>query len=255
MKKLIVLPVVLILVTGLCFAQMEQTAPVPEIEKLDLEISVGFPIHWTNTVHDQDFFWFNPDYDMEDKSVTANTAIGFSMLFNFSQKVGFSLDTDFFYGAKIAGFANPSSDYISMFGTNIFLGPVFYLYNGIFLRIPLTVGAHMYYFSDDLWMPNFAGFDPANPPASIPNTDGLWMNRRDFQLGPGVSLGVQFHFNKSIYIFSRTNVAIDVFRWHQVKYIADDGSGAGTFEAKSSSDTEFTVNWQVKPVLGIGIKF
>jgi hypothetical protein len=255
MKKLIVFTMIMLLAASLCFAETNNSEPLG-IEGFDLEIYAGFPIHWTNAEHDQDFYWFNPGYNMEDKSVTANTAIGLSMLFNFTKKTGFSLEADFFYGTKLAGFANPSSDYLSMFGANVFMGPVFYLYNGIFLRIPLTIGGHLYYFSDDLWMPNLVGFDPATPPVTpVPDTRGYWINRSDLQIGPGISLGVQFHFSKSIYIFSRTNVAIDVFRMHEMKYIADDGTGTGTFEAKSKSDTEFTVSWEVKPVLGIGIKF
>jgi hypothetical protein len=82
-----------------------------------------------------------------------------------------------------------------------------------------------------------------------PGAEGYWMKRRDFQMGPGVSLGVQFHFNNSIYIFSRTNVSVDLFRWHQVKYIDD------TPTDNSRSEVEFALSWEVKPVLGIGIKF
>jgi len=253
MKKLIALPIVLILAAGLCFAQANTPAREPAVEKFDLEINTGFPVHWTNAKHDQDFYWFNPGYAMEDKSVTANTSIGFSMNFNFTKKIGLSLDTDFFYGAKIAGFSNPTSDYISMFGTNILVGPVFYLYNGNFLRIPLAVGCHLYYFSDDLWMPNLIGYDPQNPTSQ--NIDGYWMNRRELELGPGITLGVQFHFSDNIYIFSRTNIVLDLFRWHQIDYIADDGSGSGTNTAQSKSEVEGVVSWGIKPVIGIGIKF
>jgi hypothetical protein len=267
MKKLIVLQVVLMMVASLGFAQVEesfgaqaselnddettQVSNLPKIERFDLEIHLGNPIHWTSAVHDQEFYWFYPDYNMEDYSLTSNTAFGISTIFNFGRKAGFSLDADFFYGAKIAGFANPSSDYISMFGANVLLGPIFYLYSNAWLRIPLTVGGHMYYFVDDLWMPNLAGSQPGTPPPV--NTDGFWMNRSEFQVGPGVSLGVQFHFSKNLYIFSRTDVAVDIFRWHQIKYIADDGTGALTDVTKS--ETEFVVSWEVKPVLGIGIKF
>jgi len=262
MKKLIVLPVVLILIAGLCFAQNdENTAPErPAIERFDLEVHVGFPIHWTNAEHNQDFYYFtlpDPDYKAEDKTVTANTAIGFSTVFNFGKKVGFTIDADFFYGAKLAGFANPTSDSISMFGANALIGPVFYLYNGIFLRIPLAVGAHLYYFSDDFWVPHLAGFDKDKPPsAPPPDTSGYWMNRRDFQMGPGISLGVQFHFSNSIYIFSRTNVSLDVFRWHKITYVADYDDGNGDQKKQQSkSEMEFAISWSVKPTLGIGIKF
>lgn len=269
MKKLIVLPVILVLTVGLCFAQVDETDQMPEsttgevirpfelpkIERFNLEISAGYPIHWTNAKHDQEFYWFNPNYVMEDASVTANTSIGISMLFNFTKKVGFNLDADFFHSGKIAIFANPSSDYISMFGANVLIGPVFYLYNSLFFRIPLTVGGHLYYYSDDLWMPNLVGYDPLNPPASITSTDGFWMNRKDLQVGPGISLGVQFHFSKSIYIFSRTNIVVDIFRWHEINYIADDGTETGTYTDQTKSETEFGISWGIKPVLGIGIKF
>jgi hypothetical protein len=254
MKKFFVLPLIMFLIAGVCFAQSnEQAYEPPEIERFDLEIYSGFPIHWTNAKHGQDFFWFNPNYTMEDKSVTANNAIGVSMNFNFNKDIGLNIDADFFFGAKLAGFSNPSSDYISLVGGNALIGPVFYLFNNDLLRIPLTVGAHMYFFGDDFWMPNLFGYDPQNPSGT--STEGAWVNRRDFQLGPGVSLGVQFHFNNNIYIFSRTNVVLDLFRWHSISYIADDGTGTGTLTDQYKSETEFVLGWGVKPVIGIGIKY
>jgi hypothetical protein len=252
MKKLIVLSMILFLAAGLCFAQTDKSeSETLEIERFDLEIYAGFPVHWTNAKHDQSFYWFNPDYVMEDKSVTANTAIGLSMTYNFKNYIGLNIDTDFFYGGKLAGFSYPSSDYISMFGTNLSIGPVFYLYSDNALRIPLMVGGHFYYYSDDLWMPNLVGNNPQNP--SSQSSAGYWASRRDFQLGPVISLGIQYHFDKSLYIFSRTNVSLDLLRWHQVNYIADDGTG--TLTDQSKKEIEFAVSWGIKPVLGIGIRF
>ena len=258
MKKLIVLPMIFILASVLCFAQATESktagsAPaLPEIEKLDLEIYAGFPIHWTNTKHDQDFYWFNPDPIMEDKSVTANTSIGISITYNFLDFMGVNADFDFFYSSKMAGFSNPSSDYISLFGINMNLGAVFYLYNSNSIRIPLTVGAHFYYYSDDFWMPNLVGA-PATPGGGTPSpSSGFWINRSDFQLGPVFSLGIQYHFNENIYIYNRTSVSLDLLRAHQVKYIEDDGSAR---TAQTRASVEVAVSWSVKPVLGVGIKF
>jgi len=266
MKKLIIFSAVLVLVTGLSFAQAEESPAeetaqaqvheqsLPAIERFDLEISAGFPIHWNSATHDQSFYWFNPTYDMEDKTITANTAFGIAMIFNFTKKVGLNLDADVFFSAKTSVFANPSSNNMSMFGANILMGPVFYLHNSSLLRIPLTIGGHLYYFSDDLWMPNLVGYDPDHP-APVPSTNGFWMNRRDLQVGPGISLGLQFHFTPSIYIFSRTNFVVDIYGWHEIKYIADDGTGTGTYTAETRSETSFITSWGVKPVLGLGIKF
>jgi len=258
MKKFFVLCAVLILAAGLCFAQEEEAPELPKPEKFDLEISVGFPVHWTNAEHDDEFYPFyntagpgNPsNAHLElDKTVTANTAIGAALLFNFSRKVGLTVDWDFFYAARVAGFSTPFSDYNSMFGTNILVGPVFFLYNSPFLRIPLAVGAHMYYFSDELWMPYL------NPNA--PDPIGYWIKRKELQFGPGIYLGIQFHFNNSIYIFSRTNVSIDIFRWHQVKWIVEEDpiNNPGILTDESKSHTELSVSWGIKPTLGIGVKF
>ncbi|MDR2210269.1 MAG: hypothetical protein LBO65_02205 [Spirochaetaceae bacterium] len=233
MKKLVLLAA-LILAAGLAFAQEEAAAPSegkPEV--FDLEINVGFPIHWTNAEHGDD-----PAPLYEDKTVSANTALGLALLFNFGRKVGLTLDADFFFGGKIAGFASNESNYNSLFGTNVLLGPVVYIYNGNFLRIPLAIGAHLYYFSDDLWVPDVSG------------AGGQWIKRQDLQVGPGVYLGIQFHFNNNIYIFSRTNLAIDIFRWHKTK-----GIFASATTDDSDTDLEFIFAWEVKPVIGIGVKF
>jgi len=256
MKKLFVVITVLIFSTGLCFAQEGGAPGLPPPEKFDLEISVGFPIHWTNAEHDQDFYPFYTPMAQEhlnlDKTVTADTAIGVSLLFNFGRKAGFTMDWDFFYGARIAGFSNPFSDYNSMFGMNFLLGPVFYIYNGTFLRIPLAIGAHAYYFSDELWMPYL---DPNTPGPE----GGYWIKRKEVQVGPGISLGVQFHFNRNVFIFSRTNVSMDIFRWHQVKWLVDEDplnpTSPRTLVDETKTHTELSVSWGIKPTLGLGIKF
>jgi hypothetical protein len=238
-KKHLLLLAALILVGGMVFAQDEGGDAAPEREKpelFDLEISAGFPVHWTNAEHD------DAGPLIEDKSVTANTALGVTLLFNFTNKVGFTLDTDFFFGGKLAGIASPSSDHNSLFGINALLGPVVYIYNGSFLRIPLALGVHIYYFSDDLWIPDLAG------------TAGSWIKRRDLQFGPGAYIGVQFHFNNNIYLFSRTTVAIDVVRWHQVKGSYFD-SVTGTLAEVDDSEFELAFGWEIKPAIGIGIKF
>jgi hypothetical protein len=248
MKKLIVLPTILILVAGLSFAQDDESASdVPEIEKIDLEVYAGFPVHWTNAKHDNSFYWFNPDYIMEDKTMTANTAIGLSLTYNFTKKIGMNGDLDFFYGAKMAGFSNPSSDQVSLFGVNLNLGAVFYLYNSNSLRIPLTVGTHLYFYSDDVWMPDLVGEGIYG--STIAASSGFWANRYDLQVGPVISLGMQYHFNESIYFFTRTNVSVDFFRWHRISYID------ATRTDQTNTDIEFVVSWGVKPSLGLGIKF
>ncbi|MDR2661607.1 MAG: hypothetical protein LBC31_01260 [Treponema sp.] len=241
MKKLLLLLAALILAGGMVFAQDEGIDAAPEREKpelFDLEISAGFPVHWTNGENDDAAL-------IENKSVTANTALGVALLFNFTNKVGLTLDTDFFFGGKLAGIASPSSDHNSLFGANALLGPVIYIYNGSFLRIPLALGVHVYYFSDDLWLPALTG--------TTGTTAGSWIKRRDLQFGPGAYIGVQFHFNNNIYLFSRTTVAVDVLRWHQVKGSYDDGTG--TLAEVDESEFELAFGWEVKPAIGLGIKF
>jgi len=230
MKKLFFLAAVF-LVASMAFAQESMRTELG-IERLDLEINVGFPVHWTNGMHDDAV---NQGNVFEDKSVTANTAIGVAATYNFTRSIGVMLDMDFFLGAKLAGFSSPTSDYISLAGMNLFLGPVFYLYNSNSLRIPFTFGVHMYYFTDDLWVPDLGN-------------NGAWMNRHDFQIGPEFSLGIQYHFDNGVYIFSRTNVALDFYRVHGLL-----GSDGTTYEGSPHMD--FALNWRVKPTIGIGIKF
>jgi len=229
MKKLCFLLAVFLLATAV-FAQEERKEL--GIERFNLEVNVGFPVHWTNGVHDDAV---NQGNKFEDKFVTANTAIGVATTFNFTRVIGLTLDTDFSLGAKLSGFASPTSDYISLAGANVFLGPVFYLYNANSLRIPLAVGVHMYYFADDLWIPNLGN-------------SGAWINRQDFQIGPGFSLGIQYHFDNGVYIFSRTNVMLDIYRMHTLY-----GSDGTALDDQYHSD--YSLNWSVKPCIGIGIKF
>ena len=237
MKKLFLLAA-LILIAGLCFAQEADESEQEKPEIFDLEVTIGVPIHWTNspTPHD---FWGANIYD-SDKTVTADTAIGVALLFNFGRKIGFTLDYDFFFGADVMGHSPTDSFTHQLFGMNALLGPVIYLYNGSFLRIPLAIGLHMYYWSSDTWFAeNFLGTGVA---------DGHWIKTRDLQLGPGIYLGIQFHFNNNLYIFSRTNIALDLFRWHQVV-------GNNSLVDFKESEVEFAIGWVVKPAIGVGIKF
>jgi len=277
MKKLFILLAVFILVSGLCFAQTANVAQppanggevpaLPKPELFDLEVSVGFPVHWTNAEHDREFYaFYGQEYLQLDKTVTGNTSIGVSLLWNFSRKIGLTFDADFFYGGRLGGFSSSTSDSNQMFGANALLGPVFFIYNGTFLRVPLAVGVHVYYFFDELWVPYL---DPTPHPTVAGDQlagDGFWIQRQDLQFGPGIYLGVQFHFNNNIYLFSRTNVSIDVYRRNQIKWIIDEDltaypyppagtalSGNLTDEAKS--EMGFAISWNVKPALGLGIKF
>ena len=235
MKKLVLLLVAFILVAGFCFAQEEEETAPAKPEKLDLEITIGVPIHWTNSLAPHKFYGTAVD---EDKTVTANTAIGIALLFNVNKKLGFTFDFDFFVGADVMGHTDTDSYSNTLFGANALLGPVIYLYNGSFLRIPLAIGLHAYYWSSDHWDGTMAGI----------NTGNVWVKTTDLQLGLGISLGIQFHFNDSLYIFSRTNAAIDVFRLHKVS------GNDGTDEIKESH-AKMEIGWLVKPTIGVGVKF
>ncbi|MCL1813725.1 MAG: hypothetical protein FWG29_09420, partial [Treponema sp.] len=165
-----------------------------------------------------------------------------SMIFNFTRKIGLTLDADFFFGSDVMGNSPTDSYSNSLLGANVLLGPVIYLYSGQFLRIPLAFGVHAYYWSAEHWIPvAFTGI----------GTPGGWFKVRDLQFGPGISLGIQFHFTNTLYIFSRTNVNIDIFRWHTASWY--DGYN----DKDSVSETEFfkSVSWSVKPAIGLGIKF
>ncbi|MCL2441363.1 MAG: hypothetical protein FWD14_06450 [Treponema sp.] len=253
MKKLLILLVVLSLMGGFAFAQEENGEPEKRERKIELfnfEIGVGFPIHWTNGLHNDRFYTFNPQESrMEDKTVTSNTSVGIGLVFNFTRTLGLALDADMFYGAKLAGFSAPTSDYNSLFGANVIMGPVFYLFNNNMFRIPLTIGGHMYYFSEDLWVTDLQS--------------GTWIKRTDLQVGAALGLGVQFHFDKSIYMFTRTNVMINFFRVHTMDWYnpgIPDGSGGylpgeePRYESKTCRDI-MDISWGVRPVFGIGIKY
>ena len=241
MKKFMLL-LALILIASLCFAQYdndegEEEFVQPKIEKFDLELSFGMPIHWTNAPNDHQF-WQTGIFDT-DKTVTSNTAFGLSMIFNFTRKIGLTLDVDFFFGSDVMGNSPTDSYSNTLLGANALLGPVIYLYSGIFLRIPLAFGVHFYYWGAEHWLPTEI------------KSGYAWFKIRDLQLGPGLYLGIQFHFNNNMYIFSRTNVNVDIFRRHEVWY--QDSTGA----AEKKAETEFfkSISWSVKPAIGLGIKF
>jgi hypothetical protein len=237
-KKLLFL--VMVLVTGFCFAQGEENEAKEENEtkpeSFDLEITIGVPVHWTNSPLNHRFY--QTGAIDTDKVVTANTAIGVAMLFNNSnRKSGFAIDIDFFFGSDLMGQTRNDSYSNGLFGFNALMGPVIFLFNGDFLRVPLAIGAHIYYWSSDSWYSSQVG------------TNGAWMKTRDLQIGPGVYLGIQLHFNKDFYFLSRINVAVDLYRWHQIMSVDNLGVEVNRIELETA------ISWAVKPTIGIGIKF
>jgi hypothetical protein len=252
MKRIFILLTVVVLVTSLSFAQEYDGQEINDqpssgtttggttsgdtssgetprkIEPYNAEINIGFPVHWTNGFHEP----------VEDKTVTANSSVGIGITFNFTEKVGLIMEGDISYGAEITGVSAPTSNYISLVGANIFVGPLFYLFNNNTFRVPLAIGIHMYYFSDDLWVPALDG------------SGGAWISRDDTQFGLGFSLGFQLHFNSGIYLFSRTSVLFDFIRLH-----TSEGGDLTTYDAGEACLDIFPLSWFIKPSAGIGIRF
>ena len=229
MKKLVLLFIAFILVAGLCFAQEEDGETQQNRDKLNLEVLIGVPVHWTTSPAPHDFLEENE----MDRTVTSSTSIGFALTYNFSKKIGVMLDIDVFVGSDVMGNSPTNSYSSSLFGANALLGPVIYLYNGSFLRVPLAIGVHAYYWSSDHWSEWGTGAG-----------NGDWIKIKDLQVGLGLSLGIQFHFNDRLYMFSRTNVAFDFFRMHSVVFSGEEESCRG-----------MEIGWMVKPALGVGVKF
>jgi len=247
MKKVLILLTALVVFSGFVFAQ-ESDEPLvfvsgvipnqdnsaaprtePKNERFNAEIGIGFPIHLTNGLHNDAL-----EVPYEDKTVTANTSIGIGLTVNFTRIIGLTLEADFSHSSKLTGFATPTSDYVGLTGANVLLGPVFYLFNNNLFKVPLAVGVHMYYFSDDIWAP------------TLDDSSGAWISSRDLQFGAGFTLGLQFHFANGVYIFSRTNVIFDFVRIHSI-------NGPPPFKTEPCIDA--LVSWNVKPALGIGVRF
>ncbi|MCL2092866.1 MAG: hypothetical protein FWH12_01605 [Treponema sp.] len=259
MRKLLLVFCALILITGLGFAQDEQpaagAAAEPRFERFNMEFSMGFPIHWSNGFDDGELYWWNNPTDnglnnrRPDKTVTASTSFGVAFVTNFNRTFGVTVDADIFYGTRLQGFATPTSDYVSMFGFNAFLGPIINIFNNDLLKVPLGIGGHLYYFSDEVWAP-ILGVTSGTPPASA----GEWLKRKDLQFGPAVSLGVQFHFDRTIYLFSRTMVALDLYRIITLEGFNDlDNDSVPEYSKITGRGVE--MNWLVKPSIGLGIKW
>jgi hypothetical protein len=230
MKKLLVILTMLTLAVSL-FAQEEgEAAPATGRTKkeFDLEITGGVPVHWTASRHG----------GLEDKTVTATVSVGLGLVFNGKkQKAGFTIDADLALGQSLYGDPVQSSGFTGLASANVLLGPVFYIYNGSFLRIPLAFGLHYYYYNNDVWVRNGLG-----------GTLNEFWNLSDHQGGLGTYIGVQFHFNENLYIVARTNINIDFVRYH----IEKEYAGAAT---NAHTGFELALAWSVKPTIGLGIKF
>ena len=253
MKKLLVLLAALLLVAGVAFAQEEELVAERFNEFFAIELGMGFPFHWTNDWHTE--WWYGVENSIgpqkgEIKVLTSNVAFDIGMVFNFSRFFGLAINFDVFYGGKNQNFIGDTAGYEywrhiaynSSFGLNAFIGPRIYLYNDRVLRIPFGFGAHLYYFVEDLSIINGVSVSDSEP------IEGF-LNITDVQLGPALTLSIQFHFNQSIYIFSGFTFSVDMFRWHHEVGTGFDGATtADYFDPRR-------FHWGLKPQIGVGLKF
>ena len=263
MKKL-VLAVVLVLAAGLCFAQevvatqevteTQAVADAQEVadqtvvaqvaaakepdEKMNMEVSVGVAIHGTKSPTPHEF----PAGVGTDRIITTSTVVGFGMTFALHKFVGLTLDTDLTFGGELAGSSGLQSSSISLFGANVLFGPSFYLYKYRTFRIPMAVGVHMSYWDSTTWIPSL------NATAAAPGSG--WIRYNDLQVGLGLSVGIHFYFTHNAYMISRANIALDLFRMHQLR----QSTGTGT-SITDESHQELAVGWGVKPTIGLGLVF
>lgn len=241
MKKLLILLVMFTLAFAV-FAQEAETeapaqepaaaaadeAPLPPTgtgKGFVLEVTANVPVHWTDAE--------DHGPGLEDKTVSTATSLGLALNFNFSRKWGFIIDADISYMRGLYGDPATTSTFGSLMTANVLLGPVVYLYSGNYLKVPLAFGVHYYFYAMDYW------------DGTVGST---WYKTSDHQFGPGLYIGVQFHFNKNLYIVSRTTLSVDIARYHTRK----DGAGG---VVTSLNEFELIAAFGIKPTIGMGIKF
>ncbi|GHT66853.1 hypothetical protein FACS1894110_11260 [Spirochaetia bacterium] len=252
MKRLSMFLFVLLLIGAFCFAQTgtapgqapaqrppipaparppvaaPQNTPAPAAPKaapkkknLDLEISLGVPVHFTN--------------DIEKPSENnAAVAIGIGLTYNFNKWVAIGLEGDFAYAQNTSAISidpDNKSNYYSIFNANVLLGPVFYLYSDEHFKIPLAVDFHFGF--------NRSDFSQIQTDRTVDP-----ISQSVFLLGPALQIGVQYHFSKDFYILSRAMVTCDVVSF---------GANTSTGDVKTDRP-EMGITWGVKPLLGVGLR-
>jgi hypothetical protein len=250
MKKLI-LAIILVLCAGLCFAQEGESAsaasdrseaiqpasaPTSDKEKFNMEVSVGIAVHSTTSPTPHEFMGAVSTID---NGMVATTAVGFAMTFSLHKFVGFTLSTDFSYATEELSQSNPQSSSILLFGTNVFMGPVFYLWTHRLFRIPLALGAHMHYWDSTLWVPALNATD--SPGAG-------WLRNNNLQVGVGSYVGIHFYFSQNAYMISRVNFDVDMYRFHRTRL----SNGVDTID---EGETEMAIGWGIRPSIGLGMRF
>ncbi|GHT55251.1 hypothetical protein FACS1894109_01450 [Spirochaetia bacterium] len=187
---------------------------------LDIEMSLGVPVHFTNNI----------DGPAEN---TVNVATGIGLTYNILSWLGISFDADFAFAQNTSSvsLASKASNFYSIFSTNVLLGPIFYLYADDHFRIPLAVDVHF-------------GFNKADY-SEIGDPNGKVVSQSISLLGPALQIGLQFHFSKDFYIMSRIAVTCDIVSFGTNK----------TGGVESDRETpEMSATWGIKPVLGVGLR-
>lgn len=179
----------------------------PPKTRLELEATVNLPVHETDT---------GPS-----RTVINGLAAGLALTIKFPRYMGITFEGDVAFNKVLSGEPDPGSLSSIIMSANGFLGPILYAYDGENLKVPFAAGAHYFYSSHSYW-------DGANITS--------WEEIASHQIGFGVYLGVQYHFNERLYLLSRVTISYDI-----VRYDADGIS--------------FVRSLGVKPAIGIGVKF
>jgi hypothetical protein len=215
MKKLVVV-LVLLLVMFSAFAA-----------DISLEGSLNIPNMYQH-------LYLDDPSDYSTKTVYQATAAGGAVVFDFTGVFGIGVWADLFqsqveYAADL-GYPATQGDYSGLIGSNILVGPVFYVFRQGGLRIPFVVGFHMFLVSTD----SFSGSTVA------PHGLTSW-----FELGVGISGALQYRFDNRTYIFSRLQISWDFWGSAKTKVGKDVDS--------VYSDTLNTFG--IDPSFGVGITF
>jgi hypothetical protein len=200
--------------------------------------------------------------------------IGLSWLKPVNDTLGVGTHINFIIPSHISGADFPRLTYVkkssenvlrnggdnSLFGFDALVGPSFMLSDGEKIKIPFTVGPHIYVLDavskrtmEDTWPTT----SPHNPVVIF-----LWPTHEIYKyvevnFGIGYNIGVEWYLTKRVYLLGRIQGSFDfVYYGYETRKITGSSNiSGGTIPPINGPEFGWSRAWSFVPQAGIGIRF
>lgn len=142
----------------------------------------------------------------------------------------------------------------SLSGFDFLMGPTFMLYNSDKIKVPFTIGCHVYGFTA-VTEKDLSGLKNNRPSGLTYFPLGYYekIDYTEVNCGLGFNISLEWHFSKQVYLLGRIQGGGDFINYHSKEETRK--IWAESFVRPEDWDIGWSNAWGIMPQLGIGVRF